>query len=344
MMGAAMKTSKLYRCLVSTVGASAFLATVAQAADVGPYNSPTPVETWTGFSVGVGGGIGFLNSDVNAKASRTDGVGCAAGAVDCPPGTVLRGIDQNYSSSFSDLGGTGGFFTVQGAYDYQFAPRWVVGAFVDADWLNVSGHAKQAEDSSVIFACANPGNCENQPVGSFAPSNGTIDTKVSTDWNVSVGGRIGWLANQGTLLYLLAAYTHADLSDAQVKVSIPDPNDLVGVLLGGAPGTSPFPNSATSLLVNLPDSLDGWSLGGGAEAKLGGPWSLKLEYRWTHLEGGSGRANSDTSQCCFEGRDTEGNQLFRNINSNASANFDADEQTVRGALAYHFWSGGGYGG
>ena len=41
-----------------------------------------------------------------------------------------------------------------------------------------------------------------------------------------------------------------------------------------------------------------------------------------------------------------GNQLFRNINSNASANFDADEQTVRGALAYHFWSGGngGYGG
>ena len=55
-------------------------------------------------------------------------------------------------------------------------------------------------------------NCENQPVGSFAPSNGTINTKVSTDWNISVGGRIGWLANQGTLLYLLAAYTHADLS------------------------------------------------------------------------------------------------------------------------------------
>ena len=235
---------------------------------------------------------------------------------------------------------------MQGAYDYQFAPRWVVGGFVDADWSNVSGHAKQAEDSSIAFACDNPGNCENQPLGSFAPSNGTIDTKVSTDWNISVGGRIGWLANQGTLLYLLAAYTHADLSDAQVKVSIPDPSDLVGVLLGGPPGSSPFPTSNTSLLVKLPDSLDGWSLGGGAEAKLGGPWSLKLEYRWTHLEGGSGRANSDVSQCCFEGRDSGGNQLFRNINSNASANFDADEQTVRGALAYHFWSGGngGYGG
>ena len=234
---------------------------------------------------------------------------------------------------------------MQGAFDYQFAPRWVVGAFVDADWSNVSGHAKQAGGSYITFACDNPGNCEDQPVGSFAPSNGTINTKVSTDWNISVGGRIGWLANQGTLLYLLAAYTHADLSDAQVKVSIPDPSDLVGVLLGGPPGSSPFPTSNTSLLVKLPDSLDGWSLGGGAEAKLGGPWTLKLEYRWTHLEGGSGRASADASQCCFEGRDTRDNQLFRNINSNASANFDADEQTVRGALAYHFWSGGsGYGG
>ena len=340
-----MQTSKLYRSLVAGLGASVLFATVAQAADLGSYASPAPVGTWTGFSVGVGGGIGFLNSDVNAKASRTDAVGCAAGSVDCPSGTVLREIDQNYSSTFSDLGGTGGFFTVQGAYDYQFAPRWVVGAFVDADWSNVSGHAKQAEDSSITFACDNPGNCEDQPVGSFAPSNGAIDTKVSTDWNISVGGRIGWLANQGTLLYLLAAYTHADLSDAQVKVNIPDPSDLVGVLLGGPPGSSPFSTNNTSLLVKLPDSLDGWSLGGGAEAKLGGPWTLKLEYRWTHLEGGSGRASADASQCCFEGRDSGGNQLFRNINSDASANFDADEQTIRGALAYHFWSGGsGYGG
>jgi hypothetical protein len=33
--------------------------------------------------------------------------------------------------------------------DYQFAPRWVVGGFVDADWSNVSGHAKQAGGSYI---------------------------------------------------------------------------------------------------------------------------------------------------------------------------------------------------
>jgi opacity protein-like surface antigen len=164
---------------------------------------------------------------------------------------------------------------------------------------------------------------------------------MSTDLSVSVGGRIGWLANPGTLLYVLAGYTHADLGDAQVKVGIPDPSDLIGVLLGGPPGSSPFANSPTSLLVKLSSSLDGFSLGGGGEAKIGGPWFVKLEYRWTHLEGGSGRASSNVSQCCFEGRDAGDNLLFRVVGSNASASFDADEQTVRGAVVYHFGSDGG---
>lgn len=337
-----MGTSKVYWLLAVGLGASAPFVAGAQAADMGPYAFPAQAggETWTGFSVGVGGGIGFLSSDGNATASRSDRIGCASNSEGCPAGVVLRQIDQSYSSNFSDLAGTGGFFTVQGAYDYQFASRWVAGGFVDADWSNISGHAGGSGQSSITFGCADP-DCRDQPVGSFAPSNGAIDTKIATDWSVSVGGRIGWLANERTLLYFLAAYTHADLSDNRVRVSIPDPSDLVGVLLGGQPGTSPFPNSATNLLMKLPDSLDGWSLGGGAEAKLGGPWSMKLEYRWTHLEGGSTRVSSDTSQCCFSGRDSGGNQFFRNISSKAAGDFDADEQTVRGALVYHFWGGAG---
>ena len=84
-----------------------------------------------GLFLEVGGGVGSLNADVNSKASRTDGVGCAQNSDGCPPDVVLREIDQDYNS-FGNLGGTGGFFTLQGAYDYQFAPRWVGGAFVDA--------------------------------------------------------------------------------------------------------------------------------------------------------------------------------------------------------------------
>ena len=193
-----------------------------------------------GFFARSRGGVGSLNADINSKASRTDGVGCAPNSNGCPPGVVLREIDQDYNSHFGDLGGTGGFFTLQGAYDYQFAPRWVGGAFVDADWSNISANAKQTSNSSVSFVCPSD-DCTDDPAGSFSSSNGTIHAKVSTDWNVSLGGRIGWLANPDTLLYFLAAYTHADLGDARVNVNIPDPSDLISVVLGGSPGNSPFP-------------------------------------------------------------------------------------------------------
>ena len=49
---------------------------------------------------------------------------------------------QSQASSF-DLGDEGFFGTVQLGYDKQFAPRWVVGGFVDADWysdLKANGH------------------------------------------------------------------------------------------------------------------------------------------------------------------------------------------------------------
>jgi hypothetical protein len=36
--------------------------------------------------------------------------------------------------------------------------------------------------------------------------------------------------------------------------------------------------------------------------------------------------------------------IFRNVSSNASADLDLDIQSVRGAVSYHFWSGGSDGG
>ena len=345
-----MKTSKVYRSVVATLGASALFATVAQAADIGPYASPAPVETWTGFSVGVGGGVGILSADVNSSAARADTIGICDLSGGCDPSLDLLVIDQSYASKLGDLSGTGGFVTVQGAFDYQFAPRWVAGAFVDADWSDINASSNQSSTSSLtILPNGVPDGLfgdideEGQAIIDFLSgfnvplSKTTISTKVSTDWSISVGGRLGWLASPSTLLYVLGAYTHQELSDAQVKVSIADPLQVVSDL-GLADISSP-----TSILVKLPDSLDGFSLGGGGEVKVGGPWTLKLEYRWTHLQGSTGRASSKDEQCCI-GIDSIG--IFRNVSSNASADLDLDIQSVRGALSYHFWSGGsgGYGG
>jgi hypothetical protein len=137
--------------------------TSAQAAGL----PPPPVQTWTGFSVGVGGGVEFFNADVNAKASRTDTVGeCESQPITNPPSLDpflnapcdpsytefppkdLFSAKQSLTSNLNDLGETGGFFTVRGAYDYQFAPRWVAGTFVDGDWSDVSASASQTQTSS----------------------------------------------------------------------------------------------------------------------------------------------------------------------------------------------------
>jgi hypothetical protein len=130
----------LYLTPLIALGAAAVFGTTAEAAGLMPTPLPplvVPAESWTGFSVGVGGGAEFFNADVNAKASRTDTVGeCETGPVPHPPNPTDAEIDaalvkagcapgtqtdlfstkQSLTSNLNDLGETGGFFTVQGAY------------------------------------------------------------------------------------------------------------------------------------------------------------------------------------------------------------------------------------
>ena len=148
------------------------------------------------------------------------------------------------------------------------------------------------------------------------------------DWTISVGGRFGFLATPGTLLYVLGAYTHAELDKSRVNVSIDDP-------LGSFKFFKPNP---TAIALNLPDSLDGFTLGGGGEAKLGknSPWSLKLEYRWSHFDGGSAGGSSSDEECIpFHKYSKFG--IGREIEATASADLDdVDIHSVRGVLTYRF--------
>jgi hypothetical protein len=243
-----METSNRSLLTLAALAAIAVVAFAgaARATDLGP---PPPVETWTGFSLGVGGGVAFMDADVNSKASRSDEVGsCWSTPIDvssgpspgredfidrpCDPSSpfgppfLTQILDLSQRTTFiDDLSDTGGFFTVQAAYDYQFAARWVLGAFVDADWYDLSAHARQTSSFSQTIASPCIGICVEQLNGNPINLNSktTVDALISPEWSISVGGRVGWLATPGTLLYFLAAYTHADLDDARVKVSITDP-------------------------------------------------------------------------------------------------------------------------
>ncbi len=151
----------------------------AQAADLAVKAPPLPppVQTWTGFYVGGGGGYGMWNIDTNALVDP--------GFVPPPgfpfgPGTQLTQTTTN--------GGKGWFGTLTGGFDYQFNPSFVAGAFADVDLASIKG-------------TLNTGMATNF----FNPLGGS--EKESSAW--AVGARVGWLVTPAILTYFNGGYTEA---------------------------------------------------------------------------------------------------------------------------------------
>jgi outer membrane immunogenic protein len=147
------------------VGAAALVAFAgpAFAADIGarpytkapPQTAPALIYNWTGFYIG--GHIGGAFTD----------------------GTNLLGSDARF------LGG------VQGGFDYQFAPNWVVGVEAQYSWLTGSSN------SGVVF-----------PAGTLVTGN--------TDQLGSVTGRVGYTWGPA-LLYAKGGYAWRDNSNIGVS-------------------------------------------------------------------------------------------------------------------------------
>jgi outer membrane immunogenic protein len=127
-----------------------------------PQTAPALVYNWTGFYVGghIGGGF-------------TDG-------------SNLLGSDARF------LGG------VQGGFDYQFAPNWVLGAEAQYSWLTGNSN------SGVVF-----------PAGTVVTGN--------TDQLGSVTGRLGYTWGPA-LLYAKGGYAWRDSSNLGVSFAgVPQP-------------------------------------------------------------------------------------------------------------------------
>jgi len=156
--------------LAFTLLALAAFGGPAAAADIAarPYTkAPPPVAvaaSWTGCYVGGGGGYGMWNQE-----NKT--------FIDVPR--------QQLTDTLTN-GGRGYFGTVQGGCDYQFADRFVIGAFADYDF----------------------GSLKGKITNDFVNEGGSAGTeKMSSAW--SVGGRVGWIALPGLLTYFSAGYTEA---------------------------------------------------------------------------------------------------------------------------------------
>jgi outer membrane immunogenic protein len=130
----------------------------------------TPANSWTGFYLGVGGGLGATNQDLK-------------GSLDYSRGESSGNIAN---ADLNGAGGEGGFGTVQVGYDRQLDQHFVAGLFFDYDFASIESKAS---------------------VGLFGNNIGSISSTLTDSW--TVGGRLGYLVNSNTLVYGLAGYTEA---------------------------------------------------------------------------------------------------------------------------------------
>jgi outer membrane immunogenic protein len=145
----------------------------AQAADMLPSKArpmaPAPVSNWTGLYVGAGGGYGMFDADHSSSLA----------------GTLLPQ---------SQIAGKGWFGTVQVGGDYQFADRWVVGAFGDFDFSDIKGTA-----SELVSITNFPLKQRDAYAG---------------------GARIGFLVTPQILSYVDAGYAHADFNGGPLTLAV----------------------------------------------------------------------------------------------------------------------------
>ncbi len=143
-------------------------AGTASAADMSPMPMkapmapPAPVANWTGCYLDGGVGYGLYNQD---HSVTNTGV------------TTVTSTD----------GGRGWLGRLGAGCDYQFAPKWVIGAFGDYDFMSLKGTL--------------------QPNEVFAGSSLTGSEKESSAW--AVGARIGFLVTPNILTYFDGGYTQS---------------------------------------------------------------------------------------------------------------------------------------
>jgi outer membrane immunogenic protein len=157
--------------VLGSLAALSLASVSAQAADMPARTMPTKalpmaVASWTGFYIGAGGGYGMSNTDHTSSL---------AGAALVQPA----------------IAGKGWFGTVQVGGDYQFADRWVAGAFGDFDFSDIKGTA-----SELVSITSFPLSQRNA---------------------YAAGARIGYLVTPQILSYVDGGYSHANFNGGSLS-------------------------------------------------------------------------------------------------------------------------------
>lgn len=219
-----------------TTAAFVALFNTVQAADLKPalvYKAPPVIaeSSWTGFYAGLG--VGF-------RTSRTD----------LTTTSLTRGTPESLDgvAARQPFDGTGFQASPYVGFNWQFAPRWLVGVAGEI------GLANQTTTLGGFFA--SPGSLTTtEPIDGLA---------VKSTWDASLSTRIGFLITPAFLAYATggAAWQHYDVTSTCA-------GNFCTNLIQATPAV--VTNSVTKI---------GWTVGGGLETALGGHWIARSEYRY----------------------------------------------------------------
>jgi outer membrane immunogenic protein len=244
------------KLLCGTIG----LLVIAVAAPAGAADLPLPAPvvaaapSWTG--VYLGAGLGFRST--NTAASITS-------ATDSVPFNLLAGCNAGNPCVLGEpFNGTSFRFAPYLGYDWQIAPRWVVGLEGDV------GIANQTTSQNGGFYPTPSGLFGGNP-DSFA---------VRTTWDASARVRAGFLVDPTVLFYVTGG-------PAWLRI------ESTSNCNTGAGGGCAFGFFAPPLITDATTRLGG-TVGAGIEAMLWANWMVRFEYRYANF---GTISNTDVRNC-----------------------------------------------
>jgi len=203
------------------------------------FASAAPAASWSGFYVG--GSAGVRSTQVDWKVTADEIVGPSCVGFPTPPGPCFSEPMNNTAFRVGPYAG----------FNWQAAPRWLVGLEADVGWAN---------KTTTIAGMEYP---TTQTFTAF----GADSIAVKTTWDASLRARVGFLARPALLLFATGgpAWLHVESTSTCSTVASGDCQNLAAF------GPAVIKHATTK---------SGWTAGGGIEAMLGRNWLARGEYRY----------------------------------------------------------------
>jgi outer membrane immunogenic protein len=227
------------------------ISQAASAADLAVQTAPQPAPSWTGFYIGVHAGAAWQSS---SNWNFFD-----------PNGTFFP---ITLSGADNALGAVGG---IQGGYNWQFAPAWVLGVEGDISWSSLSdGRAigslgVNPNATTLLSNGIAIGLIGNPPV---ICTTCAVQMSANTEWLSSVRGRLGFIGWGNTLFYATGGVAWANI-------------EYTATFTGGANFFSTQGNTSFNT------TKAGWVVGGGAEWMATSNILIRAEYLFYDINNGN---------------------------------------------------------